>query len=104
MDNANVMKIEIYCDLGFVVPYVTGALGSWSNDNSILKEVLGYPKIFRRNSKEPVFFKRASILQKSQYSSKEPVFIKRASILQNSQYSSKESTKEPVSNNPSKNL
>ena len=27
MDNANVMKIEIYCDLGFIVPYVLLVLG-----------------------------------------------------------------------------
>ena len=44
MSNANAMKIEKYCDFGCVIPYVIGYIGSWSNDNYILKEELGIPK------------------------------------------------------------
>ena len=36
--------MEKYCYLGFVIPYVIGSFGYWSNDNSILKEKLGIPK------------------------------------------------------------
>ena len=53
--NANSRKLEKYCDLVFVIPYVIDSLGSRSNDNYILKEELGISKriwkYLKRNNK-----------------------------------------------------
>ena len=48
ISNANARKMESYCDLGLVIPYIIGSLGSWSNDNYILKKLRDTQKNFER--------------------------------------------------------